>query len=228
MVRHTICASSSSMLRMSSSSTSTTTPTTSVPSNTSTSSSSLVGIENVRTLIAEVLNDLYDPVELAKNAAIAKLDGKKKQKKQKKKKKKQSEDDATKQQPSAEKEANDDEEPPPMSEEERNAIIQEAMSNAQPFTPQNTMVTPATKLEHGDYQCNVAMSLSKSANLNPRECATQIVEALESKLMGVMDVPLEIAGPGFINLKFSEGYLCDALGKMAKDCDGRLAIPVTE
>ena len=204
------------MLRMSSS-------TTSVNSNTSTSS--LVGIDHIRTLIAEVLNEIYDPIELAKGAAISKLDGKKKKKQKKKKKKqKQSDDDIA----AAAKENNDEEEPPPMSEDERNAIIQTAMSNAKPFTLHDTMVTPATKLEYGDYQCNVAMSLSKSAGLNPRDCATQIVNALEPKLVGVMNVPLEIAGPGFINLKFNEGYLCEALEKMAQNCDGRLAIPVTE
>ena len=182
----------------------------------------LVGIDYVRSSIAEVLNEIFDPAEIAKGAAIAKLDGKKNKKQKKKKKKKPNNDEE--QQPNAAKE----EEPPPMSEEERTSIIQEAISNAKPFTIQDTMVTPATKAEFGDYQCNAAMSLSKSAGLNPRDCATKIVEALESKLDGVMEVPLEIAGPGFINLKFKDEYLCDALGEMANDCGGRLAVPVTE
>ena len=185
-------------------------------------SSKLVGIGYVRSSIAEVLNEIFDPAEIAKGAAIAKLDGKKNKKQKKKKKKKPNNDEE--QQPNAAKE----EEPPPMSEEERTLIIQEAISNAKPFTIQDTMVTPATKAEFGDYQCNAAMSLSKSAGLNPRDCATKIVEALESKLDGVMEVPLEIAGPGFINLKFKDEYLCDALGEMANDCGGRLAVPATE
>ena len=185
-------------------------------------SSKLVGIDYVRSSIAEVLNEIFDPAELAKGAVIAKLDGKKNKKQKKKKKKKPNNDEE--QQPNAAKE----EEPPPMSEEERTLIIQEAISNAKPFTIQDTMVTPATKAEFGDYQCNAAMSLSKSAGLNPRDCATKIVNALESKLDGVMEVPLEIAGPGFINLKFKDEYLCDALGEMANDCGGRLAVPATE
>ena len=199
---------------------STTTPTVSSSSDTSTK---LVGIDYVRSSIAEVLNEIFDPAEIAKGAAIAKLDGKK-NKKQKKKKKKKPNNDDNNNEPAAAKE----EEPPPMSEEERTSIIQEAILNAKPFTIHDTMVTPATKAEFGDYQCNAAMSLSKSAGLNPRDCATKIVEALESKLDGVMEVPLEIAGPGFINLKFKDEYLCDALGEMANDCGGRLAVPVTE
>ena len=198
---------------------STTTPT---PTSSDTSNK-LVGIDYVRSSIAEVLNEIFDPAEIAKGAAIAKLDSKK-NKKQKKKKKKKPQNDDNNNEPTAAKK----EEPPPMSEEERTSIIQEAISNAKPFTIQDTMVTPATKAEFGDYQCNAAMSLSKSAGLNPRDCATKIVEALESKLDGVMEVPLEIAGPGFINLKFKDEYLCDALGEMANDCGGRLAVPVTE
>jgi len=187
-------------------------------------STKLIGIDYVRSSIAEVLNEIFDPAEIAKGAAIAKLDGKKNKKQKKKKKKKPNNGNNGNEQPTAAKE----EEPPPMSEEERTLIIQEAISNAKPFTIQDTMVTPATKAEFGDYQCNAAMSLSKSAGLNPRDCATKIVEALESKLDGVMEVPLEIAGPGFINLKFKDDYLCDALGEMASDCGGRLAVPVTE
>ena len=41
-----------------------------------------------------------------------------------------------------------------------------------------------------------------------------------------MDVP-EIAGPGFINLKFKKEYLSSAVTAMAKDAKGRLGIPKT-
>ncbi|KAL7541865.1 hypothetical protein ACHAXR_011863 [Thalassiosira sp. AJA248-18] len=114
-----------------------------------------------------------------------------------------------------------------MTEKERNSIINTAISNATPFTTTDTMVTPATKPEFGDYQCNAAMSLAKSANLNPRDCAQKIVNALEPKLEGIMELPLEIAGPGFINLKFREDYLRRGLGEMAGDSGGRLGVPLT-
>eukprot|EP00956_Cyclotella_meneghiniana_P000951 scaffold1133_cov72-Cyclotella_meneghiniana.AAC.3 len=171
-------------------------------------SSSLVGIDYVRSCIVDTLNSKFDPVDIAKGAAIAKLDAKKK------KKKKDSQDD----------------EQPTMSTEERMAIINNAASNAKPFTVSDAMVTPATKPEFGDYQCNAALSLSKSAGMNPRECASLIITGLKSidGFMGIMEEP-EIAGPGFINLKYTDDYLCDVLKGMAADAtvDGRLGVPKT-
>eukprot|EP00970_Alexandrium_tamarense_P002681 scaffold376_cov199-Alexandrium_tamarense.AAC.5 len=183
-----------------------------------TTETSLVGIDWVRSSVVSVLNTIFDPVEIAKGAAIAKLDG---GKQKKKKKKKQSNDDD---------EAKEEEEPR-MSDEERTTIIEAAASSAKPFTIGDSMVTPATKPEFGDYQCNAAMSLAKSAGLNPRECASKIVDGLKA-IEGfdtIMEEP-EIAGPGFINLRFKDGYLAGAAGKMAMDAEdgGRLAIPVTK
>jgi arginyl-tRNA synthetase len=37
----------------------------------------------------------------------------------------------------------------------------------------------------------------------------------------------EIAGPGFINLRFKEDYLATAVSAMAKDAQGKLAVPPT-
>jgi hypothetical protein len=173
--------------------------------------SSLVGIDWVRSSVVDVLNEIFDPSEIAKGAAIAKLDGKKKKKKKK----------------GGDEPAQDE---PTMSDEERQAIIDAAVAAAKPFSTMDAMVTPATKPEFGDYQCNAAMSLSKSAGLNPRDCASKIVEGLKS-IKGfddIMEEP-EIAGPGFINLRFKDGYLAEAAGKMAGDSEegGRLAVPKT-
>lgn len=184
------------------------------PSSSTPTASPLVGIDWVREVVATALNDIFDPKEIAKNAAIAKLDGKKKKKKNKKKK--NVDESATKQEEEAEK--------PKMSEEERNSIIQAAIDAAQPFTTRDAMVTPATKPEFGDYQCNAAMSLAKSAGLNPRDCATKIVDQLRPLIEEYMEEP-EIAGPGFINFKFKEEYLSKALGVMVKDSMGRLGVP---
>lgn len=186
-------------------------PSTSSASTTST----LVGIDWVREVVATALNDIFDPKEIAKNAAIAKLDGKKKKKKNKKKK--NVDESATNQQ-------EEEKQEPKMSEEERNSIIQAAVDAAQPFTTRDAMVTPATKPEFGDYQCNAAMSLAKSAGLNPRECAAKIVDKLRPLIQDYMEEP-EIAGPGFINFRFKEEYLSQALGVMVKDSMGRLGVP---
>jgi len=58
--------------------------------------------------------------------------------------------------------------------------------------------------EHGDAATNLAMTLAKPLRNNPRNIAEQIVEALnynESKISAV-----EIAGPGFINFRFTNEY----------------------
>ncbi|MCX7564250.1 arginine--tRNA ligase [Xanthomonadaceae bacterium XH05] len=56
--------------------------------------------------------------------------------------------------------------------------------------------------EHGDYATNVAMLLAKPLRKNPRELAQAIVEALP-KSQHIEK--FEIAGPGFINFRLTQG-----------------------
>ena len=60
-----------------------------------------------------------------------------------------------------------------------------------------------------------------------RECAAKIVEGILPKIGELMEAP-EIAGPGFINLKFKEAYLEAAATAMAKDANGRMGVPLTD
>jgi arginyl-tRNA synthetase len=82
------------------------------------------------------------------------------------------------------------------------------------------MLVPASNPKFGDYQCNVAMSLTKVLKNNPRTIATQIVEQLD-----VTEIcqPPEIAGPGFINLRLKPEYLQQQLNSILND--SRLGIP---
>ena len=57
-----------------------------------------------------------------------------------------------------------------------------------------------------------------------RDCAMKIVEGIKPLIEGIMEEP-EIAGPGFINLRFTSEYLSSSMKQMALDSDGRLAIP---
>lgn len=60
----------------------------------------------------------------------------------------------------------------------------------------------------GDYQCNVAMSLAKRLGLTPREVADRLVEALSMLLQrGPAPFVLQVAGPGFINIRLKREYL---------------------
>jgi arginyl-tRNA synthetase len=73
-------------------------------------------------------------------------------------------------------------------------------------------LTPNVALErprdpsHGDVACNIAMQLAKPLKMNPRELATRLVAALlaDPQAAGLVE-SLEVAGPGFINLRVAAG-----------------------
>ncbi|KQW45672.1 MULTISPECIES: arginine--tRNA ligase [unclassified Roseateles] len=55
---------------------------------------------------------------------------------------------------------------------------------------------------HGDFACTAAMQLAKPLKANPRELATRLIEALQGKpAFQTWVQALEIAGPGFINIR---------------------------
>lgn len=63
--------------------------------------------------------------------------------------------------------------------------------------------------EHGDWSTNLAMLLAKPLRQNPRAIAQQLIDAMdvdESILEAV-----EIAGPGFINFRFSKEHVIQEL-----------------
>jgi arginyl-tRNA synthetase len=57
--------------------------------------------------------------------------------------------------------------------------------------------------EHGDFACNLAMQLAKPLKSNPRAVAAQLVEKVQALDAGVLISALEIAGPGFINIRLN-------------------------
>ncbi|MFC4346934.1 arginine--tRNA ligase [Kordiimonas lipolytica] len=67
----------------------------------------------------------------------------------------------------------------------------------------NVAVEPPRDASHGDIATNAALVLSKQAGKNPREIAGLLAPALEA-LDAVESV--DIAGPGFINLRISKSF----------------------
>ncbi len=65
-------------------------------------------------------------------------------------------------------------------------------------------------LGHGDFATNVAMVAAKKAGKNPRTLADEIVATM-SRLSLDMVASMEVAGPGFINLKLSNSYFAKGL-----------------
>ncbi|HLO85133.1 MAG TPA: arginine--tRNA ligase [Nostocaceae cyanobacterium] len=88
------------------------------------------------------------------------------------------------------------------------------------YSEVDPILVPASNPKFGDYQANVALSLSKKLGQQPRAIANAIVAKLD-----VSDIcePPEIAGPGFINLRLQTSYLEAQL--KAIQADSRLGIP---
>lgn len=63
----------------------------------------------------------------------------------------------------------------------------------------------------GDLSTNVAMMLAKPLKRSPRDLANDVLEQLEYD--GTIEA-VEIAGPGFINIKFSNSYLYQQLAEL--------------
>ena len=123
----------------------------------------LYGIDFVQKTVVDVLNDIFDPKEVARGNALAKL-GKGNKKKQKKPKKGGVLDDTTATTPTSAQEPVELE----LSDEEKNAIADAAAADSKPFGLSDAMVTPATRSEFGDYQVNAAMGLANAVGMNPR------------------------------------------------------------
>jgi Arginyl-tRNA synthetase len=64
------------------------------------------------------------------------------------------------------------------------------------------VIERARSREHGDFACNIAMLLAKTARAKPRELAEQLVAALPAN---ALVEKIEIAGPGFINFYLAAG-----------------------
>ncbi|MGL4831821.1 MAG: arginine--tRNA ligase [Propionibacteriaceae bacterium] len=73
---------------------------------------------------------------------------------------------------------------------------------------------PASRPEFGDFQCNAAMKLAKAQGLKPRDVAQQLINDVD---LDDIAEPLEIAGPGFINIRLKPAAVIAAAKELAAD-----------
>ncbi len=73
-------------------------------------------------------------------------------------------------------------------------------------------VQPASRPEFGDYQANGIMGAAKRIGMNPRELAAQVVAAAT---VDDLAEPLEIAGPGFLNITLQGSFIATTLAAEA-------------
>jgi arginyl-tRNA synthetase len=85
------------------------------------------------------------------------------------------------------------------------------------------LVRASKDLKFGDYQANLAMGLGKQLGQKPRELADKIAAALTASPAGSRFEVIEVAGPGFINLKLASAYVDEVVRAMF--LDPRLGVP---
>lgn len=77
-----------------------------------------------------------------------------------------------------------------------------------------SQIKASSDSKFGDYQFNGSMGLAKEAKVSPRKVAEKIVEFFA--LPDVLE-PVEIAGPGFLNLRIKTQWLAEKIQEMAAD-----------
>src|SRR5436190_285886 len=113
---------------------------------------------------------------------------------------------------------------PPMSADPI-VILSDALRRAiitalgEQFADVDPSIRSSQNPQFGDYQANVAMGLAKqiSGAAKPRDVALKIVAAAPPELAEIAE-PLEVAGPGFINIRLkldALGHLLDAMNTPA-------------
>ena len=100
-------------------------------------------------------------------------------------------------------------------EEQLAGAIRDAVWKAYGVELDGIHVERPNDAEHGDLATNVALANARTFRRNPREVAEKITDAL--------DIPfaenVEVAGPGFINLRLSSGALGDGLEDLLRAGD---------
>lgn len=82
------------------------------------------------------------------------------------------------------------------------AALAESLQDIAPGSNAVAAFESPKQAAHGDFACTAAMQLAKPLRANPRELATRLIAALEAKpAFQTWVQSLEIAGPGFINIR---------------------------
>ena len=76
------------------------------------------------------------------------------------------------------------------------------------------MVVPSSRPQFGDYQANGVMAAAKRLKRNPRELAQQVARQAE---LAELAERVEVAGPGFINIRLRDEWLAGRLAELLGD-----------
>jgi arginyl-tRNA synthetase len=100
--------------------------------------------------------------------------------------------------------------------------VQAALGTAfgEEYADADPLIRPS---QFADYQANVAMSLAKRLGRPPRDVAAALVEHL---MVDDVCEPVDVSGPGFLNLRLRDAWLGEAVTDLG--ADARLGVPVEE
>jgi arginyl-tRNA synthetase len=105
--------------------------------------------------------------------------------------------------------------------EVRKSIVKEFGEELKDIDPMISLAKPS----NGDYQSNIAMSLSKKLKAKPTEIAEKIVSNIE---VGNIIEKIDIAGPGFINLHLATNFIQQRLFQQLIDPSKRIGIAMSK
>jgi arginyl-tRNA synthetase len=75
-------------------------------------------------------------------------------------------------------------------------------------------IRAASDPKFGDYQANGCMALAKVLARKPRDLAAELARAVD---LGPVAAPLEVAGPGFLNIRLHDAWIAKVLAELIPD-----------
>ena len=92
-------------------------------------------------------------------------------------------------------------------------MFEEVVKNTFPEVEESVHVEYPRDHSHGDYACSIALKLAKQLGQNPLEIASKI----KSNIQPLQFIDgIEIAQPGFINIKLSPEFLANQINEIAQ------------
>ena len=115
-----------------------------------------------------------------------------------------------------------------MLKETATRLINEALQSTFPSSDVSIICEVPKNPEHGDLSVNVAMQLAKPLGKPPRVIAQNIIDNIE--INPDIIEKIDIAGPGFINIKFNKNFTANALVSVMIDGEnfGRQSLGISQ
>jgi arginyl-tRNA synthetase len=101
--------------------------------------------------------------------------------------------------------------------------ISDALAAAGAPDGSGALIARSNKPQFGHYQANGCMAAAKALKINPRDLAQKVLDNLD---LSDIAEPLEIAGPGFLNIRIKPEWLARRLTEAERD--PKLGVPTPE